>query len=114
MVNDEAITQYDLDDARSVVLKQLKQQNVQQPSADVLDKQVLERLITERALLQYAKENGVKVDDTTVERTIQRIAEDNKITTRRPAQGAGQGQHPICQVPRGRAQRNRRAATARA
>lgn len=81
VVNDEAITQYDLEDARNVVLKQLKQQNVQQPSADVLDRQVLERLITERALLQYAKENGVKVDDTTVERTIQRIAEDNKMTT---------------------------------
>ena len=46
----------------------------------MLDKQVLERLITERALLQYAKENGIKVDDTQVERTIQRIAEDNKLT----------------------------------
>jgi peptidyl-prolyl cis-trans isomerase SurA len=80
VVNDEAITQYELDDARSVVVKQLKQQNVQQPSSDVLEKQVLERLITERALLQYAKENGIKVDDTTVERAIQRIAEDNKIT----------------------------------
>jgi peptidyl-prolyl cis-trans isomerase SurA len=80
IVNDEAITQYDLDEARSIVVKQLKQQKVQQPPADVLDKQVLERLITERALLQYAKENGVKVDDTQVDRTIQRIAEDNKIT----------------------------------
>jgi peptidyl-prolyl cis-trans isomerase SurA len=80
VVNDEAITQYDLDDARRVVLQQLKQQNVQQPASDVLEKQVLERLITERALLQYAKENGIKVDDTQVERAIQRIAEDNKLT----------------------------------
>jgi peptidyl-prolyl cis-trans isomerase SurA len=80
VVNDEAITQYELDDARSVVVKQLKQQNVQQPPADVLDKQVLEHLITERTLLQFAKENGVKVDDSQVERTIQRIAEDNKLT----------------------------------
>ena len=80
VVNDEAITQYELDEARLVVLQQLKQQKVQQPAADVLDKQVLERLITERALLQYAKESGIKVDDTQVERTIQRIAEDNKLT----------------------------------
>jgi peptidyl-prolyl cis-trans isomerase SurA len=80
VVNDEAITQYDLNEARSVVVKQLKQQKVQQPPEDVLDKQVLERLITERALLQYAKENGIKVDDTQVDRTIQRIAEDNKLT----------------------------------
>jgi peptidyl-prolyl cis-trans isomerase SurA len=80
VVNDEAITQYELDDARSVVLQQLKQQNVQQPATDVLDKQVLERLITERALLQHAKDSGIKVDDTQVERAIQRIAEDNKLT----------------------------------
>jgi len=80
VVNDEAITQYELDDARSVVLQQLKQQNVQQPATDVLDKQVLERLIIERALLQYAKDSGIKVDDTQVERAIQRIAEDNKLT----------------------------------
>jgi peptidyl-prolyl cis-trans isomerase SurA len=58
----------------------LKQQNVQQPATDVLDKQVLERLITERALLQHAKDSGIKVDDTQVERAIQRIAEDNKLT----------------------------------
>jgi peptidyl-prolyl cis-trans isomerase SurA len=80
VVNDEAITQYELDDARSVVVQQLKQQNVQQPASDVLDKQVLERLITERALLQHAKDSGIKVDDTQVERAIQRIAEDNKLT----------------------------------
>jgi len=80
VVNDEAITQYELDDARSIVLQQLKQQNVQQPATDVLDKQVLERLIVERALLQHAKDSGIKVDDTQVERAIQRIAEDNKLT----------------------------------
>ena len=80
IVNDEAITQYELDDAKRVVLQTLKKQNVVQPSSDVLDKQVLERLITERAILQYAKDNGIKVDDTQVERTIQRIAEDNKMT----------------------------------
>jgi peptidyl-prolyl cis-trans isomerase SurA len=62
------------------VMQQLKQQKVQQPPADVLDKQVLERLVTEHALLQFAKESGIKVDDNQVERTIQRIAEENKLT----------------------------------
>ena len=80
VVNDEAVTQYELEEAKRIVLQQLKQQNVRQPPADVLDKQVLERLVTEHALLQYAKENGIKVDDNQVERTIQRIAEDNKMT----------------------------------
>jgi peptidyl-prolyl cis-trans isomerase SurA len=80
VVNDEAITQYDLDDAKRIVLQQLKQQNVQPPGADVLDKQVLERLMTERSLLQLAKENGVKIDDTQIERAIQRIAQENKLS----------------------------------
>jgi peptidyl-prolyl cis-trans isomerase SurA len=80
IVNDEALTQYELDDARRVVQQQLKQQKVQPPSADVLDKQVLERLITQRALLQQAKEDGVKIDDSQVERAIQRIAQENKLS----------------------------------
>jgi peptidyl-prolyl cis-trans isomerase SurA len=62
------------------VQQQLKQQKVQPPAADVLDKQVLERLITQRALLQEAKEGGVKIDDSQVERAIQRIAQENKLS----------------------------------
>ena len=81
VVNDEAVTQYELDDARRVVQQQLKQQKVQPPPVDVLDKQVLERLITQRALLQQAKEDGVKIDDGQVERAIQRIATENKLST---------------------------------
>jgi peptidyl-prolyl cis-trans isomerase SurA len=80
IVNDEAITQHEVDDARGVVLAQMKQQNVEPPAPDVLDKQVLERIITERALMQYAKESGLRVDDTQIERAIQRIAQDNKMT----------------------------------
>ena len=80
VVNDEAITQYELDDAKRLVVQQLKAQKVAEPPADVLEKQVLERLITQRCMLQYAKDNGIKVDDLTVERTVQRIAEDNRMT----------------------------------
>src|SRR3977135_76129 len=80
VVNDEAITQYDLDDAKRLVTQQLKQQNVQPPSQDVLEKQVLERMVTERSLLHFAKENGIRVDDTQIERAILRIAQDNKLS----------------------------------
>jgi peptidyl-prolyl cis-trans isomerase SurA len=58
----------------------MRAQKVQAPPNDVLEKQLLERLITERALLQLAKETGVRVDDVQVERTIQRIAQENKLT----------------------------------
>ena len=74
IVNDEAITQHEVDDAKRVVLTKMKQQNVEPPAPDVLEKQVLERLITERSLMQYAKETGLRIDDTQIERAIQRIA----------------------------------------
>jgi peptidyl-prolyl cis-trans isomerase SurA len=80
IVNDEALTQFDIGEQKRVVLGQMKTQNVTPPAPDVLEKQLLDRLITERALLQYAKDSGIRVDDTQVERTIARIAQDNKLT----------------------------------
>ncbi len=80
VVNDEALTQWDVREQKRIVLDQLKASSIAPPSSDVLDKQVLERLITERALLQFAKETGIRVDDTAVERTILRIAEENKLS----------------------------------
>jgi peptidyl-prolyl cis-trans isomerase SurA len=79
VVNDEAITQWDLNEQRRIVMSQLKASNITPPPNDILDRQVLERLIVERAILQYAKDTGVRVDDTMVERTILRVAEENKL-----------------------------------
>ena len=80
VVNDEALTQYDLDEQKRVIVQQMKAQKVPAPPADVLDKQLLERLIVDRAMMQYAKETGVRVDDVQVERTIARIAQENKLS----------------------------------
>ena len=80
VVNDDALTQFDLDEQKRSVLRQMKAQNVTPPPNDVLEKQLLERMIVEHALLQYAKESGVRVDDVQVERTIQRIAQENKMS----------------------------------
>jgi peptidyl-prolyl cis-trans isomerase SurA len=80
VVNDEALTQYDINEQTRDVLAQMKAQKVTPPASDVLEKQLLDRLITERVLMQYAKESGIRVDDTQVERTISRIAQDNKLT----------------------------------
>ena len=54
---------------------QLRRQ-IQPPSADVLERQVLERMIVDRAQLQL-RETGVRVDDATVNATLGRIAESN-------------------------------------
>jgi peptidyl-prolyl cis-trans isomerase SurA len=80
VVNNEAVTQFDVNEQKRVVISQMRDAKVQALPPDVLEKQVLERLVTERAMLQYAKETGIRVDDQTVERTILRIAQENKLS----------------------------------
>ncbi|HEX4884365.1 MAG TPA: peptidylprolyl isomerase [Casimicrobiaceae bacterium] len=80
VVNDEALTQHELNEQRRAVLVQMREAKVAAPPADVLERQLLERMITERALLQVARETGIRVDDTNVERAIARIAQENKLT----------------------------------
>ncbi|MFY9327232.1 MAG: peptidylprolyl isomerase [Georgfuchsia sp.] len=78
VVNNEAITEYDLKQRLTVALQQLRAQNIQPPSEDVMVKQVLESLIMERIQLQYAKETGLSISDSDLDATIRRIAESNK------------------------------------
>ena len=80
IVNDDVITQYELNDHIKLVVNQLKKQGTPLPPQEVLEKQLLERLINDRVQLQYAKETGVRVDDTQLEKTLERIAENNKMS----------------------------------
>lgn len=80
VVNDEAITQFELNAQRTAALVQMREAKIAPPAGDVLERQVLDRMITERSLMQFAKETGIRVDDTAVERAIGRIAQDNKLS----------------------------------
>jgi len=80
VVNDDVITQRELRERVQTVIKRMQQQQVQLPSAADLQRQILERMIVERAQLQLAKEMGVRADDAIVDRAIARIAEQQKMT----------------------------------
>ncbi len=80
VVNDEVITRYELTEQKRAVAAQLKRQGVSMPPDAELDAQVLERFINEKVQLQYARENGVRADDETVNASLQRIAGDNKMS----------------------------------
>ena len=77
VVNDDVITRYELDDRVREVVRQLQKQDTPLPAADVLEKQMLERMITDMLQEQYARENGVRVDDTQLNLAITRIAQQN-------------------------------------
>ncbi|MES2740912.1 MAG: peptidylprolyl isomerase [Pseudomonadota bacterium] len=80
VINDEVITRNELAARIKTVQKRMKAQNVAMPEQADLQRQILERMIVERAQLQLAKEMGVRVDDSTLDRAIGRIAEQQKIT----------------------------------
>jgi len=50
------------------------------PDDALLAREVLERLIVEKAQIQMAKETGIKVEDFAIEQTLANIAEQNGIT----------------------------------
>ncbi len=80
VVNDEVVTQVDLDERTDQLLQSLSKQGGQPPERSVLRRQVLERMITDRVLAQYGRENGVRVGDATLDRAIARIADENKLS----------------------------------
>jgi peptidyl-prolyl cis-trans isomerase SurA len=77
VVNDEAITESELDTRTRIALTQLRRQNINPPPEAVLRRQVLERMIVDRAQIQLARETGVRVDDATVNAAVARIAEQS-------------------------------------
>lgn len=80
VVNDEVITRFELDDRVKSVIHQLQSQGTPLPPQEALEKQVLERLIVDRAQIQFARETGVRVEDSQLDKTLQRIAQDNKLS----------------------------------
>ena len=81
VVNDEVITQNDLNERVQLVVRQFQRQGGQLPPADALNRQILERMINDLLQVQLAKETGVRVDDATLDRTIERIARENNMNT---------------------------------
>ncbi len=80
VVNKEVITLSELNEAMGAATRQLRRQGTQAPPHDVLERQMLERLILDKAQLQMAKETGIRVEETQVDRAVQRVAEQNKLT----------------------------------
>jgi peptidyl-prolyl cis-trans isomerase SurA len=81
VVNNDAITRYELETRLDTIERQLKKQGTALPETAMLKKQILERMITEMLLAQFAKETGIRIDDIQLDKTLQRIAKDNKFAS---------------------------------
>ncbi len=80
IVNKEVITQYELSERVDSVLKELRRRGTPLPDREEIERQVLERYITEKVQLQFARETAMRVDDLELDRTVSRVAESNKLT----------------------------------
>ena len=80
VVNKEVITLSELNDAVASAQRELRRRGTQAPDREVLQRQLLERLILDKAQLQLAREVGIRVDEVQLDRAVQRVAEQNKMT----------------------------------
>ena len=62
------------------VLKRLNTNNAELPPLDLLEEQVLERLIIEEIQMQIAERAGIKISDSELNQTLSRIASQNNLS----------------------------------
>ncbi|GAB3547810.1 peptidylprolyl isomerase [Noviherbaspirillum agri] len=80
VVNNEVITRQELVDRLRMVERRMRNQGIALPPQAEFQRQLLERMIVDRAQMQLAREYGIRVDDTMLDRAIARIAEQNKMS----------------------------------
>jgi peptidyl-prolyl cis-trans isomerase SurA len=81
VVNSEPVTNNEVRARIQRVTDAMKAQGANQlPSHEELSREVLERLIVEKAQIQTAKETGIKVDDFAVDQAIQNLAQQSGLS----------------------------------
>ncbi|WP_027016525.1 peptidylprolyl isomerase [Comamonas composti] len=80
VVNSEPVTNNEVRARMMRVMQNISAQGGQLPPEQLLAREVLERLIVEKAQLQEAKDTGIRVDDYAVDQAVANIARQNGLT----------------------------------
>jgi peptidyl-prolyl cis-trans isomerase SurA len=80
LVGKDVITRTELAERTAQAERELVRRRIAAPDPAVLERQVLERMVLDKAQLQRAAESGLRVDELELDRAVQRIAQNNKIT----------------------------------
>ena len=92
VVNKDVVTYSELNEAVGMAQRQLERQGTAAPERALLERQMLERLILDKAQLQLARETGIRIDELSLDRAVERIAQSNNMTLadfRRALEGDG-------------------------
>jgi peptidyl-prolyl cis-trans isomerase SurA len=79
VVNSDVITQGELERERDLAVATLRRQGTPLPQREILERQLLERMITKTVLLEEARRTGLRATDQDLEGALQRIAAENKM-----------------------------------
>jgi len=80
VINDSVITHVELQQRVKDFKRQMTAKGVNIPNDNVMQKQVLERILIDRIQMQLAKAQGIQIDDLTLNRMLEDIARRNKVT----------------------------------
>ena len=80
IVDDDVVLQSELNRRMSSIIKQIKQSKTTAPPEDLLKKQVLDRLISERIQLSIGYNAGVRISDDELNQAIGRVAASNNLS----------------------------------
>lgn len=79
VVNEDVITFLELDSEFTKLRRTISAQKARLPSDEILRRQVLERMVLLQIQLQRAEKRRIRIDDESLNRALNRIAEQNKM-----------------------------------
>ncbi len=80
VVGREVVTLSELAERSANAERELRRQSTPLPARALLERQILERLIVEKAQLQLARDGGIRVEEIQLDRALERIAENNRLS----------------------------------
>jgi peptidyl-prolyl cis-trans isomerase SurA len=80
VVNKDVITATELGEAVAAAQRQLRRQKTPLPDRGLLERQMLERLILDKAQLQLARDKGIRIDEVQLDRAVQRVVQNNNMS----------------------------------
>lgn len=80
VVDDAIIMRSELDRAMTSIIRQIEAQGNQIPPSDILESQVLERMIVQEVQIARAEQVGIQISEEEVDGAISNIAQQNGVT----------------------------------
>lgn len=80
VVNQELVSNSEVQQRLQRAEQDAARNNTRLPDRDTLQRELLDQLIDERAQLSSARDSGVRVDDTEIDRAVTNVAAQNQIT----------------------------------